>query len=98
MVFENLMALLIAVENQCPQEVAFKMLDRYMEGKKVTKKPSFPWTFNDVQDITRLYAAGVKQGEIGSYYGVKGDNISKLIRGVRKPYENKKSCLSSQHN
>lgn len=82
MVFENLIALHIAIENQCPQETAFKYLDRLLAGKKVIRKPQFPWTDKDKEDVIKLKAAGVKGNEISRYYGVDPAVITRILKGA----------------
>jgi hypothetical protein len=85
MVFENLMALWIAVEKQCPQEVAFKYLDRYIEnGPDFKQMPKFRWTLEDMQDVFRLRHEGVSDEEISSYYGVKKTTLQSVICRKRK--------------
>lgn len=80
MVFENLMALWIAVEKQCPQEVAFKYLDNCLEnGPDFKRSPKFRWTPQDIQDVMRFREQGINWDEIGSYYGMKGDSIIHLF-------------------
>jgi hypothetical protein len=80
MVFENLMALWIAVEKQCPQEVAFKYLDRYIEnGPDFKQMPKFRWTPQDIQDVLKFRQEGISDLEISSYYGVKKTTLHSVI-------------------
>lgn len=90
-VFENLMALYIAVEQQCPPETAFKLLDGLIDGKKYIRKPQFVWTDKDKEDVVKFRTKGLSVIEISKYYGVDPSRISQIARGI------KKSCLSSQH-
>ncbi|KAA8676170.1 hypothetical protein [Clostridium sp. HV4-5-A1G] len=83
MVFENLMALWIAIEKECPQEVAFKYLDRYL-GDGPKQAPKFRWTPQDVEDVMKFRKEGINCAEIGSYYGLKGASISYLLCRKRK--------------
>jgi hypothetical protein len=85
MVFENLVALWIAVEKQCPPETAFKWLDNYLEnGDGFKKKPKFSWTREDVQDVIRLREGGVAWKEIADCYGLKMDPMQSTICRKRK--------------
>ncbi|MHC1683447.1 MAG: hypothetical protein AB6733_10905 [Clostridiaceae bacterium] len=79
-VFENLIALHIAIEKQCPQEVAFKYLDNYLNNKPMIHKPCFKWTNEDIQDVKNLRKLGLGFDEIGSYYGLKVSAINKVYR------------------
>ncbi|MEY7998644.1 hypothetical protein AB8U03_00260 [Clostridium sp. Mt-5] len=86
MIFENMVALLIAAEKECPQEVAFKYLDRYLEdGPDFKQVPKFRWTPQDIEDVMRLRQEGISDEEIGSYYGVKADTIVHIFyRGIAR--------------
>ncbi|AZV56047.1 sigma-70 family RNA polymerase sigma factor [Clostridium sp. AWRP] len=80
MVFENLLVLLIAAKEKCPQEVAFKYLDRYLEhGTNFKRPPVFSWTPEDIQDVMKFKQEGISNEEIGSYYGVKANTIKSLF-------------------
>lgn len=80
MVFENLLALHIAIEKDCPPETAFLWLDRLLDGKKNPKIPDFPWTIFDIEDIKKLKSQGITYREISTYYGVHPSNISRQIK------------------
>jgi hypothetical protein len=71
--FENLIALYISIERECPPEVAFKWLDRYLGDNKGRheNKPRFPWSKDDVEDIVALRSSGVSWDDIGEMYGAK---------------------------
>lgn len=77
MVFENLVALHIAIEKQCPPETAFKYLDNFLERK--TSKVYFQWSNEDIADIHKLRSKGVKYKEIASYYGTSERNIISML-------------------
>lgn len=79
MVFENMVALLIAAEKKCPQEVAFKYLDRLEYGTEFKREPVFSWTPQDIQDVLKFRQEGISDEEIGSYYGVKAGTIVRLF-------------------
>lgn len=78
MVFENLVALLIAAERKCPQEVAFKYVDRLGHETEFKRAPVFSWTPEDIQDVMKFKQEGISNEEIGSYYGVKANTIENL--------------------
>lgn len=66
-VFENLLALLIAVEKKCTQEVAFKYLDQYMQTKNNCKKKlNFKWT-DEVQFLEYSNSPSSNQGGNNSF-------------------------------
>ncbi|RMD04934.1 hypothetical protein D9O40_00875 [Clostridium autoethanogenum] len=79
MVFENMVALLIAAEKKCPQEVAFKYLDRLGRETEFKRAPVFSWTYEDMQDVLKFRQEGISDEEIASYYGVKASTIVGLF-------------------
>lgn len=90
MYFENLVALYIAVEKQCTQEMAFKYLDRFAEGN-LTGKPVFRWSDGDIKDIKKFRQEGLNCSEIAEIYFTKKQAIYAALRKKIK-----KSCRSSQ--
>jgi hypothetical protein len=88
MIFENLMALYIAINNQCPPEIAFKRLDRLC-GEKI-KNFRFPWTDEDLQDIGVLKMEGLSWREIATYYGVAESTVCAVYLNYIKKSSYKK--------
>lgn len=82
-VFENLMALYIAIEEECPPEIAFKRLDRFCG--QIVKNLRFPWTDKDLHDIEIYRSEGITWKEIGNYFGVAESTIHLV-------YNNYKNC------
>lgn len=78
--FENLLALLIAIEKECPPEVAFKYLDKYLESGDYKKKPRFKWTDKDIEDVIKLKNQGITQKEISSYYGLEESGMCRIVK------------------
>lgn len=95
-VFENLIALHIAIEKECPQEVAFKYLDNYLNNKPMIHKPCFKWTDEDIQDVRNLRKLGLGLDEIGSYYGLTFSSINKIYKNGNK--RNKKRVPEGTKN
>lgn len=89
MYFENLVALYIAVEKQCTQEMAFQYLDKFAEGI-IDKKPRFKYSDEDIQDINKFKQQGLSCEEIAKIYFTTTNSIY----GALQRY--KKSCRSSQ--
>lgn len=88
MVFENILALHIAIEKQYPQETAFKLLDKYMNGDKVVRKPNFDWTDNDKEDVVKLSSEGVTGREISKYYSVHPSIICQILKSAKNNVSN----------
>jgi len=86
MYFENLVALHIAIEKQCPQETAFKYLDRLLDGKsrKHNNKPKFIWTSDDIEDIKRFRKQGLTYKGIAKIYFTTDDTIFQVLRRNKK--------------
>jgi hypothetical protein len=82
MVFENLVALHLAIDNNCPPETAFQYLDRYIENVKYANAPRFPWTKEDANDVVKLWEEGTSLGEIATYYGISLSSLSHMMRTV----------------
>lgn len=82
MVFENLMALYIAIQEECPPEIAFKRLDHYC-GQAV-KNFRFPWNYDDVSDIEIFKNKGISWREIGTYYGVGESTVWSAYYNYKK--------------
>lgn len=80
MVFENLLALHIAILKECSPELAFEWLDRYQEKKLIKKAPYYPWTIEDLMDISKYRQQGINWNEIGSYYGVNKQTVFKAYK------------------
>lgn len=80
MVFENLIALHISIRENCPPEIAFRLLDDYCEKKKLIRKHHFTWTKEDAQDVLRLSREGLKLDEIASFYGMKKSGLLNAVK------------------
>lgn len=89
MCFENLVALYIAIEKQCPQETAFKYLNRLLDGnpKKHNNKPQFIWTSEDIEDIKKFRKQGLTYKEIAKIYFTTDQTIYCVLkRNKKKPF------------
>lgn len=86
MCFENLVALHIAIEQQCPQETAFKYLDRILNGnpKGYSNKPQFAWTTEDIKDIKRFRKQGLTYKEIADIYFTTDQAIYRVLKRDKK--------------
>lgn len=86
MYFENIVALWIAIEKECPQEVAFKYLDRYLEDnpKKIKGNLRFKWTNEDIQDIKKFREQGLTYKEISEIYCVSYHTINSIFKNKKK--------------
>lgn len=82
--FENLLALHAAIEYEKPVETAFKIVE--FRAKDIYDMPKFPWTKEDLEDVIRLYAAGIKAKEIAEMYGVSQNSIWHSMWRYKKKY------------
>lgn len=68
--FENILALLIAVEHEKSPEIAFRIMDKLMETGRLIM-PRNRLTEDDMKDIHILKEKGMKWDEIAKIYAYK---------------------------
>lgn len=88
MVFDNLMALHISIERNCPPEVAFKYIDDPIWFKR-RRRPNFNWTDGDIKDILKFRREGLTWREISSYYNTSPGAIHHLVERWLEKHDKK---------
>ncbi|GAB6149850.1 hypothetical protein Z965_02465 [Clostridium novyi A str. BKT29909] len=88
MYLENLVALHIAIEKHYTPEMAFRYLDKVLEGEANPRIHQI-WTNKDLEDIKKFRAQGLSFSKIGELYGTTAQAIFKVL-----DYK-KKSCANS---
>lgn len=78
MYFENLIALHIAIEKHCTPEMAFKYLDKVLEGE-IQPKIRHEWGNKEVEDIKKFRLQGLSFSKIGEIYCTTASNIFKVL-------------------
>ncbi|AEB75871.1 MULTISPECIES: hypothetical protein [Clostridium] len=88
MYLENLVALHIAIEKHYTPEMAFKYLDKILDGE-VKPKIRREWSSKEIEDIKKFKSEGLSFSKIGEIYCTTASNIFKVL-----DYR-KKSCANS---
>lgn len=83
---ENLLALWIAIKKNCPPEVAFKYIDKFLDGDTdcLKKELYFKWTNKEVESLIKFREEGLTYKEIAEIYGVGERSIINAIKNYRK--------------
>lgn len=82
----NLLALWIAIMKNCTPEVAFKYMDKFLDGDTdcLEKELYFKWTNKEIESLIKFREEGLTYKEIAEIYGVGERSIINAIKNYKK--------------